>query len=149
AAGQVNWGSADAVTNGTCAGTISGSQIGTKISCTITGLNPSTSYEFQLVSFRGTPNVDAVFGGLSNIVDVTTSAPAAPIVLTPPSITSVVTSADGAFVSWSGVADTLTFFYDNYSENVVTKLNASDVSYIHKFSWPMGSTFVCYKVYYN
>jgi hypothetical protein len=40
------------------------------------GLTPSTSYQFQLVAFRGTLNVNAVFGGLSNVANATTAASA-------------------------------------------------------------------------
>ena len=42
--------------------------------CTVTSLAPSTSYQFQLNAFRGTLNVNAVFGSLSNVASATTTA---------------------------------------------------------------------------
>lgn len=77
AGSSMNWGSADAIAQGTCASPISGSSIGSKRTCTVTGLSPSTQYQFQVGSFRGTLNVDAVYGGLSNVAGATTSAAAA------------------------------------------------------------------------
>jgi len=35
--------------------------------CTIAPLAPGSSYDFQVVTYRGTLNQDAVFGGLSNV----------------------------------------------------------------------------------
>src|SRR3989442_352707 len=66
APGTLAWGSAASVTSGTCASPLAGSAIGAKRSCTVLGLTASTGYYFQLVAFRGTLNVNAVFGGLSN-----------------------------------------------------------------------------------
>jgi hypothetical protein len=43
----------------------------------------STSYQFQLVAFRGTLNVDAVFGALSNVASGTTTTSSAPECATP------------------------------------------------------------------
>jgi len=43
--------------------------------CTLTGLTPGTPYEFQAVAYRGTPNVDAVFGALSGVARGTTPDP--------------------------------------------------------------------------
>ena len=40
--------------------------------CTITGLTPGTSYDVQAVAYRGTVNVNAVFGALSTVVTITT-----------------------------------------------------------------------------
>ena len=68
----LSWGSATDVARGVC-GSMSGTSVGARRSCTVLGLQPSTAYQFQLVAFRGTLNVDAVFGGLSNIASGTTS----------------------------------------------------------------------------
>jgi uncharacterized protein YjdB len=72
AAGTFSWPSATDVTRGSCAVPMAGSAIGANRSCTVLGLAPGTVYRFQLVAFRGTLNVDAVFGGLSNVASGTT-----------------------------------------------------------------------------
>ncbi|HYU51490.1 MAG TPA: Ig-like domain-containing protein, partial [Gemmatimonadaceae bacterium] len=74
----ISWGSAAATTSGTCTTPVVGTGIGSRLTCTVLGLSPSTNYNFQLVAFRGTLNVDAVFGGLSNIVSAATTALAPP-----------------------------------------------------------------------
>ena len=63
APGTLSWASANDVTQGTCAVPLAGTAIGATRSCTVLGLAASTGYEFQLVAFRGTLDVDAVFGG--------------------------------------------------------------------------------------
>jgi hypothetical protein len=73
AVGTISWGLATEV------GPIAGTAIGAKRSYTVTGLAASTSYQFQIVAFRGTPNVNAVFGALSNVASGTTAASAAPV----------------------------------------------------------------------
>lgn len=47
---------------------------GERFQLTIDGLQPATPYSVQLVAFTGTLNVDAVFGGLSNVATGTTLA---------------------------------------------------------------------------
>jgi hypothetical protein len=42
--------------------------------CTVAGLAASTTYSFELVAYRGTLKVNAVFGGLSNVASGTTAA---------------------------------------------------------------------------
>lgn len=74
AVAPIAWGTAGAVTRGTCASPMGGTAIGTKISCTVNGLAPSTAYNFQLVAFRGTLGVSAVFGSLSAVAVATTIA---------------------------------------------------------------------------
>ncbi|OYV27097.1 MAG: hypothetical protein B7W98_02530, partial [Parcubacteria group bacterium 20-58-5] len=87
------WGGASSVTQGTCATPLSGTQIGATTTCTVLGLTPATDYQFELVPFRGTMNVDAVFGPLSNIAGGKTLAPATP---TPaPTITPTPTQSSG------------------------------------------------------
>ena len=87
AAGALSWSSATEVSTGTCRVPMAGSTVGVKRSCTVLGLKTGTSYEFQLVAFRGTLNVDAVFGGLSNIAQGKTASvtpvPAASVVVSP------------------------------------------------------------------
>ena len=79
------WGSAAAVTMGTCATPLAGRAIGTRLTCTALGLTASTGYGFQVVAFRGTLNINAVFGALSNVATATTLAPVPP----PPPPTAV------------------------------------------------------------
>src|SRR5438128_3140264 len=59
--------------NGTCASPMAGTAIGTKRACTVVGLVAGTTYSFELVAFRGTLGVNAVFGGLSNLAQATAS----------------------------------------------------------------------------
>jgi hypothetical protein len=74
------WGSAAPVSTGSCAVPFVGTSIGEQETCTVIGLAAATAYEFQVVAFRGTMMVDAVFGGLSNIAGETTAAvPPAPV----------------------------------------------------------------------
>ena len=73
--GGITWGpTALGVTQGTCATPVAGTAIGAKRTCTVLGLTPATAYQFQLVAFRGTLTVNAVFGGLSNITGATTTS---------------------------------------------------------------------------
>jgi uncharacterized protein YjdB len=78
AVAPISWGSAASTTNGTCTTPVSGTAIGSQLTCTVLGLSPSTNYNFQLVAFRGTPNSNAVYGGLSNIASASTTAGALP-----------------------------------------------------------------------
>ena len=72
AVGTITWASATSVTRGSCSTPVAGIAFGAKRTCTVLGLAPATGYQFQLVAFRGTLNVDAVFGGYSNVVSGTT-----------------------------------------------------------------------------
>ena len=84
-----SWGSAASVSQGTCAVPAPGTTIGAARTCTVTGLTAGRSYQFQMVAFRGTLNVDAVFGALSNVASGTTSASTAPVASVTVSPTSV------------------------------------------------------------
>jgi hypothetical protein len=76
----ISWGSGlPSVTRGTCATPLVGASIGAVRTCTVLGLQPGTTYEFQLVAFRGTLNTDAVFGALSNVARTTTAPSTAPV----------------------------------------------------------------------
>jgi len=76
AAGAISWGQASSVSSGTCATPLAGTTIGATKTCTVLGLAASTGYQFQLIAYRGTLNVDAVFGALSNVASGTTAAAA-------------------------------------------------------------------------
>src|SRR5207248_90534 len=67
ASGPMAWGSASSVANGSCATPLTGTATSGGISCDVGGLSASTSYNFQVVAFRGTLNSGAVFGGISNV----------------------------------------------------------------------------------
>src|SRR6185503_19500443 len=73
------WGAATDVTKGSCKVPLVGTTVGAKRTCKVQGLAASTAYQFQMVAFRGTLNVDAVFGELSNIAGRTTAAEVAPV----------------------------------------------------------------------
>src|SRR5690348_5563541 len=73
AAGTITWASAASVTQGSCSSPVAGIAFGAKLTCTVLRLAPATGYQFQLVAFRGTLHVDAVFGGYSNVVSGTTT----------------------------------------------------------------------------
>jgi uncharacterized protein YjdB len=79
AVGTLSWASATNVAQGTCAVPLAGTAIGATRTCTVLGLAAATSYQFQLVAFRGTVNVNAVFGALSNVASGTTAASTAPV----------------------------------------------------------------------
>jgi len=53
---------------------VTGAQIGQQREVTITGLSPGTLYDVQLIAYRGTLNVDAVFSELSNVATGSTTA---------------------------------------------------------------------------
>src|SRR3954467_5257888 len=74
AVAPISWGSAESVTHGTCSTPVAGTVTGTRHTCTVTHLSAATNYQFQLVAFRGTLDVNAVFGGLSNVASGTTPA---------------------------------------------------------------------------
>ncbi|MGZ3374574.1 MAG: Ig-like domain-containing protein [Gemmatimonadaceae bacterium] len=78
AVAPIQWGAATSATSGTCTTPVAGTAIGSQLSCTVLGLTPSTNYNFQLVAFRGTMSLNAVYGPLSNIVSATTTASAPP-----------------------------------------------------------------------
>src|SRR5919109_1730229 len=94
AIGPISWGAATPVTQGTCAVPLAGIAIGATRTCTVQGLSASTTYQFQVVAFRGTLNVDAAFGALSNVASGTTAAVSVPVatVSVTPTTASVVAS---------------------------------------------------------
>ena len=79
AVGATSWAAAADVTRGSCASPVAGTAIGAKRSCTVLGLAAATGYQFQLVAFRGTLNVNAVFGALSTVASGTTALDPPPV----------------------------------------------------------------------
>lgn len=74
ALGPIAWGSASIVARGTCATPLAGTTIGVRRSCTVLGLQASTAYQFELVPFRGTLDLNAAFGPVSSVASATTAA---------------------------------------------------------------------------
>ena len=70
------WATATDVASGTCAVPIAGTTVGANITCTVLGLTPNTTYNFQVVAFRGTFNSSPVFGSPSNVAAGSTTAAA-------------------------------------------------------------------------
>src|SRR5439155_737007 len=66
-------GTVPSVKRGTCATPVAGTAIGARRSCTVLGLTTGTTYGFELVAYRGTLKVNAVFGALSNIATGSTA----------------------------------------------------------------------------
>ena len=79
AVGTITWVSAASVTRGSCSTPVAGTAFGAKRTCTVLGLVSATGYQFQLVAFRGTLNVNAVFGGFSNVAGGTTTGVPVPV----------------------------------------------------------------------
>jgi uncharacterized protein YjdB len=96
AGSTLSWGpGASSVSRGTCATPAAGTAIGASRTCTVLGLAAATTYSFELVAFRGTLSVNAVFGGLSNTTTGTTASSTAPVA-------SVTVSPSPASVQVSG-----------------------------------------------
>src|SRR6266576_1972802 len=70
----IEWGSARDVTEGTCARPVIGQAIGARLTCTVLGLAPATTYEFQVVAYRSTLDLVETFGDPSNVGQGTTAA---------------------------------------------------------------------------
>jgi hypothetical protein len=106
------WSSAQDVSQGTCQVPMAGTVIGNRRTCTVLGLTPTTAYQLQLVAFRGTLNVDAVFGGFSNVVSATTLSSTAPVA-------TVTVSPASASIAVAGTQQLTTTLRDA-SGNVLT-----------------------------
>jgi hypothetical protein len=115
AVAPISWGTANPVVNGTCATPVAGTGVGGTISCTIVALSPSTSYNFQVMAFRGTLNANAVFGGSSNVVAASTVAVPPP----PPVVTTLTVSPASVSVA-AGANSTLQATVKDQSGNVMT-----------------------------
>jgi uncharacterized protein YjdB len=98
-AGSMSWGSGTSAAVGTCATPLAGTAVGGTLSCTVLALSPSTSYNFQVVAFRGNMNANAVFGALSNV------AAASTLSITPnPIVTTVTVSPASASIAVGGTS---------------------------------------------
>jgi len=85
------WGGpGQSVTRGTCATPFVGAVIRATRVCSVLGLTAGTQYDFQLVAFRGTLNVNAVFGPLSNVASATARTP---VVTAPGTVTDLMVAA--------------------------------------------------------
>src|SRR3989442_4430744 len=60
AVAPISWGGAVRATRGSCATPLTGTTTGTKRTCTVLGLQPGITYDFQLVAFRSTLSLNAV-----------------------------------------------------------------------------------------
>jgi uncharacterized protein YjdB len=115
AAGPMAWGSAASAAIGTCAAPLAGTGVIGTLSCTILGLSPSTSYNFQVKAFRGSMSGGAVFGEPSNIASASTQAGPPP----PPVVTSVAVTPPSASVS-VGTTTTLQATVKDQNGNAMT-----------------------------
>lgn len=68
------WNQATVASEGSCSSPFDGQRVGARFTCTVEGLNPGTSYDFQLVAFRRGSGGSMVFGRLSNVATAVTSA---------------------------------------------------------------------------
>jgi len=73
AAPPIDWGTARDVTEGTCATPVSGKGVGTRLTCTVLGLAPATTYAFQVEAYRSTLDMVVVTGDPSNVAEGTTA----------------------------------------------------------------------------
>lgn len=94
--GVMAWGAAPP------AGELTGSVVGAPRVFVLTNLTPGTNYQVQLVAYRGTLNVDAVFGELSNIASGATAVIVGPPVVIPPPSSAVWPNAPAG---WTTVYD--------------------------------------------
>ena len=84
AVAPIAWGGAQSVARRSCSTPVAGAAVGASRSCTVLGLTPATSYQFQLVAFHGTLDVNASFGALSNVASGKTLAAATDTTTVPP-----------------------------------------------------------------
>jgi hypothetical protein len=127
----LSWGgSVPSVSRGTCARPVVGAAIAATRTCTVSGLTAGTTYSFQLVAFRGTLNVNAVFGALSNIATGTTDVPTA-------TLTAPGTVTDLKVASAADTAVTLAF---TEVSDGAGKAASYDVRYVASSIMPWGGT---------
>ncbi len=110
------WGAATSVARGSCGTPLAGAAIGQVRTCTVLGLAVGTAYQIQLIAFRGTLDVNAVFGQQSNVVSATTTAPAPP----PAAVATVTLSPTSANLIVGGSATTLTATLRDAANAVLT-----------------------------
>jgi hypothetical protein len=134
-AGPITWWNATPVTKGSCTSPIIGTAIGTKITCTVTGLTASSAYGFQMVAYRGTLNVNAVFGALSNTASGTTAAPPPP---------PAAPAGGSASLFWDENFENTSFgsrgWYDNTSAQTSTSVYAPGSTRSLMYRWTPGAS---------
>src|SRR5258706_586379 len=113
--GSMSWASAASATIGTCAAPIAGTGVGSALSCTVLGLSPSTSYNFQVAAFRGSMSGNADFGTPSNVASASTLSITQPN----PVVTTVTVSPPSASVA-VGATSALTATVKDQSGNTMT-----------------------------
>lgn len=104
------------ITSATCASSKPSAPVGSTITCNIGGLKPATTYDFQLVAYTGTLNLNAVFGALSNIAAATTTSTAQIVVATVASVVVSPSTSNGTI----GVKLPLTVTVRDKSNNLMT-----------------------------
>jgi hypothetical protein len=137
-AGPITWWLASAVSKGSCKAPLAGTMVGTKMSCSITGLAASTTYGVQVVSYRGVLNVNAVFGALSNAVTGTTAAPP------PPAAPPAPPAGGTASLFWDEKFEDASFssrgWYDNTSAPTSTTVAAPGSTRSLMYRWAPGAS---------
>jgi hypothetical protein len=80
------WGATPNVATGGCGHPVYGSTVagGRVRSCVLGGLQPHTAYDVQLVAYRGTLFLDAIFGALSNRARAITAERVGPLIVLRP-----------------------------------------------------------------
>lgn len=68
-----NFEGATVARTGSCKSPITGTAIGARLTCSVDGLEAGQTYDFQVVSFRGTMGAGEVRGPVSNVVTAKTS----------------------------------------------------------------------------
>ncbi len=66
------WVEAMPTAEGSCAGVLEGSSIGSTFTCSVEGLGSDIEYDFQMVAYRGSLGGTAIFGARSNVVSART-----------------------------------------------------------------------------
>ena len=117
AAPPMTWGSATSVAAGSCAAPFAGTATSGGISCNVAGLSAATSYNFQVISFRGALNAGAVFGGVSNVASGSTTGGTPP---PPPPVVTTVTVGPVSATVQVGATVTLQATVQDQNGNVMT-----------------------------
>jgi len=105
---SITWATATNVVRGTCVSPVNAPSAGATVTCQIRGLAASSGYRMEVMAYRGTIGVDAVYGAPSNIAAATTAA-APPLVVA--AVTALPSSASitvGATRSFAASATTST-----------------------------------------
>ncbi len=96
----ISFASATPVTRGTCATPVVGTAAGAPFSCVLYGLTANTTYNFQVMPFRGTLNVNAVLGPPSNVALATTAVvPVTSVTVSPGTATTNVGPGGAQFTA--------------------------------------------------